>query len=489
MKKHIILSIAILSALTACKKSWLEIVPQGQLVSVTTNDYDKLMNDPNLYIYYSTGGFQEPQLMGDEVAAEGTYFASLGTTDIYRQRFFQWADSIYPTADATPFALRNYTQQMYEVNKIIAEVMASPGGSDEQKKAIRAEAQATRAFFIFNLANYYCKPYLASTAGTDPGFPFTTEPSVTTAVFKRGTLQETYDFIIKDLQEALQYVPAKQAYVTRMSKPAVEGLLGKVYLFMGRYNDALPLLKAAMADVAVNGQTVLYNYNQTLAPGGAFLPANATTGPKGPGQNQTDVTEAVISKVFNCGAWGGNQTGNNGLVLTPQAQALYGSSDWRLLFYTNKNKDNSINAAGRLRKYGYAFSRFGLQLPELYLLTAEAKARANDLTGAVTDVETLRRNRMPVADAPVPVAIAGNQTSLIKFIIDERIREFAMEGYRWFDMRRLSVDPIFAGMNFTHTIYNADGTATVYTLKQPNRLVLQFPRNITDANPGMENNP
>jgi hypothetical protein len=475
--------------LTACKKSWLEIVPQKQLVSVTTSDYDKLMNDPGFYIYYATGGYQEALLMGDEVAAEGTFFASLGVGDFYRARYFQWADSIFPTSDATPFTLRTYTSQMYELNKIITEVMPSTGGSDEQKKAIRAEALATRAFTIFNLANYYCKPYNAATADVDPGFPFTTEPSVTTAVFKRGTLQQTYDFIIKDLQDALQNIPAKQQYVTRMSKPAVEGLLGKVYLFMGKYNDALPLLKASLADVAANGQAVLYNYNQTLRTGGAFLPINTTTGPKGPGQNQTDVTEAVVSKVFFCGAYSGNQFGNNGLVLTPQAQALYGSSDLRLLFYTNTYQNNTLNPSGRLRKYGYNYSRFGLQLPELYLLLAETKARTNDLAGAIADVETLRRNRMPVADAPVPAATAGNQTDLIKFIIEERIREFALEGYRWFDMRRLSVDPIFAGMNFTHTIYNANGTTTVYTLKQPNRLTMLFPRNVSDANPDMENNP
>ena len=111
------------------------------------------------------------------------------------------------------------------------------------------------------------------------------------------------------------------------------------------------------------------------------------------------------------------------------------------------------------------------------------------MSGAIADVETLRKNRMPVADAPVPVDTAGNQTNLIKFIIDERIREFALEGYRWYDMRRLSVDPLFAGMNFTHTLYNANGTTTVFTLKQPSRLVLMFPRNVADANPEMQNNP
>jgi starch-binding outer membrane protein, SusD/RagB family len=488
MKKHIILSIALLSAITSCKKSWLEIVPQGQQVASTTDDYDKLMNDPGFYIYYS-GGYQESQLMGDEIAAEAAFFASMGADDIFRDRWFQWQDSIFPTTNNTSYTLRTYTSQLYQLNKIITEVLGSKSGSEVQKRSIRAEAQATRAFTIFNLANYYCRPYLASTAGTDPGFPYTTEPNISNNNFSRGTLQQTYDFIIKDLTEALQYIPAKQVFVTRMSKPVVEGLLGKVYLFMGRYNDALPLLKAALADVAANGQTILYNYNQTFGPGGSFLPISTFSGPQSPGQNPTDLTEAVVSKVFNSGSYMGNTTGNNGLVLAPWAQALYGSGDLRLLLYTDKNPDFSTNAGGRLRKYGVAYSRFGLQLSELYLLTAECKARTNDLAGAVADVETLRRNRMPAADAAVPAAIASNQTNLVKFIIDERIREFALEGYRWFDMRRLSVDPLFAGMNFTHTIYNTNGTTTVYTLKQPNRLVLKFPRDITDANPNMLNNP
>lgn len=489
MKKYILFSIAILGLTTACKKSWLEIIPQGSQVTTTTDDYDKLMNDPNLYVY-TTGGWAEMQLMGDEVAAEATDFINKGVT---RDRLFQWQDSIYPTSDITPFALRNFLTQMYEINKIVNEVMGSTEGTDAKKKAIRAEAKATRAWTIFNLANFYCKPYVATTAGSDPGFPFITEANVNITNISRGTLQGTYDFIIKDLTESLVDIPMKQTYMTRMSKPAVEGLLGKVYLFMGRYNDALPLLKAALADVAANGQTALYNYNETFATGGAFLPISANSGPNAPYVRQTDVKEAVVSKVYNCGAFAGNQTGNDGLVLTPQAQALFGASDLRLKFYTNKLMNNSPNPGGRIRKYGtaysQAFARFGLQLSELYLLSAECKARTTDLGGAVTDVETLRKNRMPVTDAAVPMAIAGNQQALIRFIIDERIREFATEGYRWFDMRRLSVDPLFTGMTFTHTMYNADGTTTVYTLRQPNRLTMKFPRNITDTNPDMVDNP
>jgi peptidoglycan/xylan/chitin deacetylase (PgdA/CDA1 family) len=131
----------------------------------------------------------------------------------------------------------------------------------------------------------------------------------------------------------------------------------------------------------------------------------------------------------------------------------------------------------------------GLQLPDLYLLSAECKARLNDLQGATADIETLRKNRMPATDAAVPATIAGDQTTLIRFIFDERVREFAAEGYRWFDMRRQSVDPLFAGQVFTHTLHKADGTIVTYTLKQPNRLTLQLPPTLVNANPGMPNNP
>jgi len=489
MKKHIILSIALIGALASCKKSWLEIIPLGQQVAVTTDDYDKIMNDPAFYNAGTTGGWSEAQLMGDDVAAEGNYFVNKGSRD-YRDRLFEWRDSIYPTADVTPFVLTRHLNNVYQLNKVINEVMTTTGGTDDQKRALRAEALATRAWSTWCMANYYCKPYVASTAGSDPGFPQITQADVNQASFPRGTVQQTYDFIIKDLTDALTAIPAKPPFITRWSKASVEGFLGKVYLFMGKYAEALPLLKASLTDAAANGLGSLYNYNQTLAPGGAFLPIDANVGPaNNPGNLQNDTKEAVISKVYFIGAYGGNYTGNDGLRLAPQFQALYGASDLRLQLYINKNEDNTLNAGGRLRKYGVKYGRWGLQLSELYLLNAECKARTNDLTGAVADVETLRKNRMPAADATVPTAIAGNQNALIKFIIDERTREFAMEGYRWFDMRRLSVDPLYSGITFSHTTFNANGTTTVINMKQPERLVMKLPRNITDGNPDMPNNP
>lgn len=484
MNKQIIRAffcITLISGTAACKKDFLKVVPMGMLIAKNTDDYDKLMNSRDFYYYRTEASWVEPVLMGDEIAAEADYFQS---GYVLQEQLFQWADNIYRMDDGEPLTLKLALQNMYTCNKVITEVMKSTGGTEEKKAALLAEAKATRAWLNFQFINYYAKPYLASTASSDPGFPIIDKADATVMEYSRASVQAVYDFIIKDLKDAIGALPVRvPAIRTRMSRPAAEGLLGKVYLFMGRYNDALPLLEAAFTDLKLSEQVTLYDYNLTFGPDGSFLPIDDFSGPNSPANNYNDLTEDIVTKFFAA------SVAYSGVVLAPSAAALFEPGDLRLKFYTTNNPDGSPNAYGRLRKYGTSYSRFGLQLSELYLLRAECKARLNDLPGATDDLEILRRHRMPVNDAPVPGNVAGDQAALIKFIIDERTREFAMEGYRWFDMRRLSIDPLFAGRPITHTIFKSDNSTTVYTLKQPERLVLRFAPFIMNANPNMPNNP
>lgn len=488
MRKYIqsifLLSLAVLSS---CTDDFLEIIPKGNQVATTTADYALLLNNPGYY-NYGSGGLREFVLMGDEVAAEADFFGKYGPQT---PRAFQWQDVIYNSTESS-IDLNAQTGDMYTFNKVINEVMASKQGTDAEKKSLQGEAKARRAFLNFLWVNIYGKPYYGASADTDPAFPIITEASITTRNFKRASVQEMYDFIIKDLTEAIEVLPVQNVVLTRPSKASAKALLGKVYLFMGRYHDALPLLESAFDDVAASPISVrLHDYNLELAPDGSFLPIDSNVGPvSGPGNVRDDFAESVLAMTFVGGSFDKdpNAFENDGLVLTPEAAGLYGTSDLRLNFYTDNNIDGNPNAGGRLRKYGVTYIKFGIQLSELYLLRAEARARANDLAGAVEDVEMLRKHRMPEADAAVPPDVAASQTDLIKFIIDERVREFALEGFRWFDMRRLSVDPLFSGMIFTHTLYSESGDV-IYTMNQPNRLVLQIPMNFINANPGMENNP
>ncbi|GGH61532.1 tetratricopeptide (TPR) repeat protein [Filimonas zeae] len=485
MKKHIhssfILLIAITAVVSSCKDSFLEVIPKGKQVASSVNDYELLMNSA-IHYQYSGGGWQVPVLLGDEIAAEDIEFQQAYPQT---QRLFKWEAQVYELTDESQDIKVPLTNN-YALNKIINEVMDAEGGTEVQKRILKAEAMATRAFNYFQLINLYAKPYNEATAATDPGFPVNTTSDITKNNFSRGTVKEMYDFIIADLKEAIAALPATQPVSqTRMSRAAASALLGKVYLFMAKPEEALMYLNQAFADM--NAWPVparLYDYNNTFAPGGSFLPIG-WNGPISPSVNRNDFTETLLSKTFM--NISGN--GNNGIIISPATAALYGSSDLRLKFYSATFSSNMANPSGRLRKYGVLYSRFGIGLADMYLLRAECKARTNDVSGAVEDVQALRSKRMPAADAVVPAAVAGDRAALIAFIIDERIREFAAEGHRWFDMRRLSVDPLFTGISFTHTLFLTGGGTETYTLQQPNRLVLRLPYTILSVNPGMADNP
>lgn len=487
MKRYfkILFALSLLASLSACRKGFLDIVPKGFQVAATVEDYALLMNSSNFYYFESSGGLREFALMGDEIAAEASLFGKKERPQTARA--FRWDGLIWDNKDY-PLDLNTQTGNMYVFNKIVNEVLSSQG-DNELKQRIQAEAKASRAFINFLWVNTYGKPYQSSSAATDPGFPLITKASIATPTFERATVQEMYDFIIKDLTEAITVLPIQAAAKTRFSKGSAEALLAKVYLFMGRYQDALTQIDKAFTDVMASPlKPRLYDYNVEFAPGGAFLPIDSYTGPASPFNDYTDLTQSALSYVYKGGDYDGNPFENDGLVLAPAAQTLYEPSDLRLNFYTDLQPNGTPNPGGRLRPYGIKYIRFGIELNEMYLIKAECEARTGDLSNAVSDVETLRQKRMPAADAPVPGAIAGDQTALIKYVIDERTREFAFTGFRWFDMRRLSVDPLFAGTAYTHTLYDPGGN-TVYTLKQPERWVLKIPTTYLEANPGMENNP
>ena len=490
MKRNLyksMLGLLLCCVMVSCKKSFLDVVPKGQLVPTTTNDYSLIMNYPAFYFFTPSGGWQTQVQMGDEVAAEATYF---NPAKAISQNAFKWADVIYQSTDVDQ-VMPQWLTDLYSINKVINEVQNSTDGTAQQKTAVYAEALASRAWLYFQFINFYGKPYVAGTAASDLGFPIIKTADITATGFTRNSVQEVYDFIISDFNTAIAGLPLQNPIgPTRFNKAAAEGMLGKVYLYMGKNAEALTLFNAAFTDNAAESTPArLYNYNVEFATGGKFLPITTSGPTNSPGLNYNDVTESILAKTFDNGNNLANNFNSNYLVLTPQAAALFSPSDLRLKFYKAQFANFVVNPSGRLSKYAVKFSKCGLQISELYLLRAECKTRLNDLAGAEADVETLRNDRMPAASATVPAAIAGNQVALLSFIMDERTREFAMEGYRFFDMRRLSVDPLFTTPTYTHILYN-DATytnTTLFTL-QPARFTLKLPPFIMNANPQFTNN-
>ena len=477
-KKYSILFFALLTLIGSCSKDFLEVDPVGKVIAQSVNDYNNLFYTS---VLYATSFSDCQTALSDEVAAINTY---LNPAVASIQRLFRWEKDIYnEDEDASEFT--RLMQQVYLLNKITNEVMSATDGADSTKRSLQAEARATRAWSYFMLINYYGKPYNEATATTDPGFPIITEADAATTAFSRASVKEVYDFIVKDLTESIPFIPVNATVRTRMNKSAAMVLLGKVYVFMGKYTEALQQLNAAATNMPTNMTVDLYDFNTTLATGGAWgysATVNSyTNGPAATVSNESMLARNFLSNYLPT---------SNYLVLTKEAYELYGSNDQRKKLFTSKAYPVTANITfplNMVRRYGYnSGPSYGITYPEYFLLRAECKARTNDLAGAKADLETLRVKRMPAADATVTVS---TQNDMIRFVINERRREFALFGFRWFDIRRLSVDPLFASDTYKHNIYDINGNITdTYTLS-PDRLTMRFPLKIMAQNPGITNNP
>lgn len=463
--------------LVSCKESFLEVVPPGRLVATTVDDYSAMLNSLDVVNVINPTA-QIP--MGDDVSAIEPYFSG---SALKTQRLFRWEPVIYePDEDASE--LRTPLQNIYIFNSVINGVPNASVGSDAQKAVVIAEAKAMRAWVYFLLINYYGKPYNPETASTDLGLPIVTEADVTETNFTRASVQEVYDFILADLTAAIPDLPTTVNNRLRMSRSAAEGILGKVYMYMRNFQEALPLLDACLTNISGVGVPVeLYDYNVTFAPGGAFLPISIL-GPTYP----TIVNNTENAFTRN----GGNPWAfvfQFELVLSQEAQNLYDASDLRLNFFTPTIYGGPDYANGLVKRSAPSTMSIGVNLPEIYLLRAECRARLNDLAGARMDVEALRTKRMPEENVAIPDAVANVQEDLLRYIMEERTREFAYMGFRWFDMRRLSVDPLFSNDVYRHILYAESGDViSTYELTL-DRLTLRMPPKVLSENPDMPDNP
>ncbi|MCD0487780.1 RagB/SusD family nutrient uptake outer membrane protein [Pedobacter sp. MC2016-14] len=470
----------VLMSLFSCKKSFLEIIPPGRLIAKNTSDYAALLIAGRQMALMS--GYDAPMTMGDDVSAIEPNF---GGASLRIQRLFRWDANIYQP-DEAPSDLSGLLSSLYVINKVISETPSSIG-TDAEKAQVMAEARAMRSFAFFMAIQLYGKPYDAATAATDPGFPLVTQADATQTAFTRASVKEVYDFIIADLTAAIPNLPTTIPYGTRMCKPTGQGLLAKVYIAMREYSLALPLLNSCITDIGSVGTSVtLYDYNQTLGTNGIWTPI----GPSGINfpliQNNR---EALFSRVtinpFTAGS-------AYDIILSDKARALYQASDLRLLFFENSYPGGPVAGfpGNHIRRNSPAHTTW-LTLADMYLLRAECKARANDFAGAIADVVYLRARRMPNGAIP-PSVNTNDKDQLIRFIVEERIREFAMMGFRWFDMRRLSLDPLFQNDTYTHVVFPASGNAldgvTTFTLN-PTRLTMSMPPLILTQSPDMPDNP
>ncbi len=130
------------------------------------------------------------------------------------------------------------------------------------------------------------------------------------------------------------------------------------------------------------------------------------------------------------------------------------------------------------------------RLSEMYLIKAEARVAAGDLTGAATQIDIIRDKRFSTNQAaPVYATAAAAWQGILK----ERRVEFSFEGYRYIDLTRLGV---LAGVALDRDAADYSAASSNYPAGNPTNLpitsfkwTLPIPQSEFNANPGVQQNP
>lgn len=432
------IALAVISFTSVSCDRFLDIQPEGKVIPTTVEDYRKVLT--SAYSKYPSHKSLSA-LRTDEVNIDEN------TSDFISYReIAMWKDANTDQA-TTEFPWVSFYSVVFYLNQIINEGSKTMSESPE-KQQILAEAYALRAYTYFDMVNLYGKPYNSATASTDRGVPVTLDIDLE-QVLKPSSVQAVYDQIHADMSKAEGLmVEQKQAAGVnyRFSKVALLALEARTALYQGDWNKALAYSEQALA---IKGEI-----------------SNLNTVNTAPNHFASPESILALDNAFNSSV-------QNLSFASADLLAKYNSTtDKRFKLYFEKN-----GSKYKVIKGGSSDFRVSFRTSEMYFIKSEALLKQNRLDEAKQTLLTVLKNRYtPDGYTAVQNQISPmNATEFMTFILDERLREFALEGQRWFDLRRADQRKI------THTVNGQD-----YILQQNDpRYTIEYPMSAKKNNPNL----
>ena len=414
MKKHLILLMASLAAFCSCDK-FLSNYPSNEITAgnfyQTESDFNqavigcyvKLKTNMSFFLTELAFRSDEASLVDMTTSTQDRYnldhFQEQSTTNLLASQWNAWYNGIYRCNDV----LDNIEDKDFP-----------------NKAQYKAEALFIRSWFYFNLYRIFGVVPLAERVLT---------PAESKLV-PRCTKDQMYELLVRDLTWAADNLPVERGVESaRVTRIAAWTLLGKVQLTFGKYADAKTSLANGMEDP---------NFGLMGTTGAAFDVNNKMN------------KEIIFALYYNKsndnghGYWWSSSTNVEEDIRNPseELKALYSSQDNRgPLIKHSIQKTETIYVMPKWNDDydGTYTTQVGNDFPflryaDLVLMRAEAIGLAGDIPSSLPYINQIRTR---AGIAPLTAAQINSKEAFLKALADERGREFALEGQRWFDLVRL----------------------------------------------------
>ncbi|MDD7888204.1 RagB/SusD family nutrient uptake outer membrane protein [Flavivirga sp. 57AJ16] len=436
MKKNLIIIIALVSFF-GCD-DYLDVVPDNRQTVTTLDDVSEL-----LVSAYSEATYNFVEWKTDNVTAIPDNDQFDWMTENY-----QFTPVVSEEGQDTPtyFWDNNY-QAIAHANQALEGLDGIDGGDVGYRNALRGEALMTRAYHHFMLANVFCQHYNdANKEGL--GVPYITAPETSLKVeYERGTLEQTYEMIEKDMLEALPLI--SDAYYEgtgkyHFTKTAANAFASRFYLFKGDYQKCIDYSDKVLGNGVIN-TTYVRDMDEV------FTGTSSTQIADQFNEINSPYNIFVVRKESFSNRYYRGYRMNTNIFSNVVRANIQQSADQRDLLYSYGTQARQQPKYNELFEFTTSTTGFGyiimtqIRGEEVVLNRMESYVRLNRLDDALNDYNVFATLRYDTGgQLTLPQIVAGfggtEQEAMLDFVLLERRKEFLAEGLRWFDIKRLSIE-------------------------------------------------
>ena len=234
MKKYIGFSIIALGlTLTSCD-DWLDKLPDNRMELQTPSDVSSLL----VSAYPSAHPAYLLEMYSDNT--DECVNPSWSEASRFQAQAYKWEDITETGEDESPQELWNRHYLAIASANAAIDLIEGKGSPAEYNEQL-GEALLCRAYAMFQLSTVFCEAYNPATASTDLGLPYPTHPEkVVGTVYTRGTMEDLYGQIDKDLQRGLPLVSSNYSKPKfHFNTEAAKAFAARFYLYKGDFAKAI----------------------------------------------------------------------------------------------------------------------------------------------------------------------------------------------------------------------------------------------------------
>ncbi|WPQ62456.1 RagB/SusD family nutrient uptake outer membrane protein [Chitinophaga sancti] len=450
------LSAAAIFIFSACKKDYLDTMPtdsyaSDQVFTTVDNAWNAINGiHRSLYKQYDSQdqGGQGSMMIVNDMLGDDLVMTAAGNG--WFNTTYKWTMHRNSSATLLEYSYLFYYKIISNANMIINNIDGATG-SESDRKNIKGQAYAYRAWAYLNLVQYFGKRYDASGTNTQPGVPVLT--TNTTVGQPRSTVEQVYTQINLDADSAIADLTIASApnNKSHISLATAKGIKARIALTQQNWAVA-----AKYAAEAKAGYTLMTNASYQTG----FN--DYTNGEWMWGSHQISEQTSYFYSFF---AYMSSNFNSTNIRTNPKAinKTLYNqisATDVRKKMWSVDGTGVTVPSGGVLKAYmnkkflaASSSSSIGdvpiMRAAEMYLIEAEADARMGQDAAAADVLYTLAVNRDP---SYVKSTKTGND--LLQEILVQRRIELWGEGFRFFDLKRMDAALDRTGANHSTTLTN-----------------------------------